>query len=179
MSKNRVRQIEGEAIDSTRLNHLHIRYATIDDLETLVQFNCALAKETEGRVLEEERVRRGTRTLLKDAQNGFYLVAEIRNEDVRKTIGQLMVTFEWSDWRNGVFWWIQSVYVPQNWRKKGVFTSLYQSLNSLAKSRNNVVGFRLYVEKDNASAYRVYEKFGLSSTSYRVFEHDFIPPQKG
>ena len=95
-----------------------------------------------------------------------------------RTIGQLLVTFEWSDWRNGVFWWLQSVYVHKEWRRRGVFKTLYDYVLRKAECQGNVAGIRLYVEQDNAVAQGVYAHVGLAAAPYKVFETDFILPTR-
>lgn len=158
---------------STRKSaHLFVRPAAIEDVESLAAFHAALAWETEGKRLAEDRLRLGTRAVLEDPTRGFYLVAEDRTSP--KVIAQLLVTYEWSDWRNAVFWWIQSVYVQVEWRRKGVFRHLYQYVLNAAKERGGVAGIRLYVESENTIAQGVYEKLGLTMTPYRIFEDDFV-----
>lgn len=154
----------------------HIRLAEPRDLETLVTYNVALASETEGRQLERSRLRSGVESILADSAKGFYVVMEHR--PTGKIIGQLLVTFEWSDWRNAVFWWLQSVYVHKEWRRQGVFKTLYDYVLAEGKRRGNVAGIRLYVEQDNAVAQQVYTQAGLSTASYKVFETDFILPSR-
>ena len=106
------------------------------------------------------------------------MVAERRPAD--QVIGQLMITFEWSDWRNGFFWWLQSVYVHKDWRRRGVCKQLYGHVVRESERRGNVAGIRLYVEQDNAIAQTVYRRLGLSPPPYRVFEKDFVlPPLSG
>jgi len=133
-----------------------------------------LALETEGRELSESLLRQGTQNLFKNSSYGFYLVAEIPDMVGHKVIGQLLVTYEWSDWRNGVFWWIQSVYIEKEWRQAKVFRRLFEYIRDEAKKRTDVVGLRLYVEKDNNDAKTVYEKLGLALTPYEMYEIDFI-----
>ncbi|MFA6469348.1 MAG: N-acetyltransferase [Bacteroidota bacterium] len=147
-----------------------IRTAQRSDAETIAGFNVAMAKETEHFDLDAARTLRGVHGMLDDPHNGFYLVAESDN----KIVGQLMITYEWSDWRNGVFWWIQSVYVAQEFRAQKVFRSLYDHVITLAKERGNVCGIRLYVEKDNERAQAVYKKLGMKTTDYQMLEVDFV-----
>jgi GNAT superfamily N-acetyltransferase len=133
-----------------------------------------LALETEGRELSESLLRQGTQNLFEHSSYGFYVVAEIPHVVGQKVIGQLLVTYEWSDWRNGVFWWIQSVYIEKEWRQAKVFRRLFEYIRGEAKKRTDVVGLRLYVEKDNNDAKTVYEKLGLALTPYEMYEIDFI-----
>lgn len=144
---------------------IEIRSAQPEDLESLVGFNQALARETEDMALNEDTLRDGVRAILHDDRLGFYLVA-VANERV---VGSLMITKEWSDWRNGVFWWIQSVYVEADHRRHGVFRALYHRVEQLARD-HNVCGFRLYVEKDNAAAQSTYASLGMCETPYKMFE---------
>ena len=153
---------------------LHIRLAESRDLESLVTYNAALASETEGRQLERSLLQSGVESVLADASKGFYVVIEHRPSG--QTIGQVLITFEWSDWRNTVFWWLQSVYVHKEWRRQGVFKQLYDYVLREGKRQGNVAGIRLYVEQDNAVAQKVYAQAGLSPTPYKMFEIDFILP---
>ena len=142
------------------------RPATLTDTEALVEFNQRLAQETEDIRLNEATLRAGVEAILSDPSLGFYLVA-VRDET---PIGSLMITREWSDWRNGVFWWIQSVYVLLDYRRQGIYRRLYQEVQGLAKS-HNVCGFRLYVERDNTVAQATYRNMGMTETPYKMFEH--------
>jgi ribosomal protein S18 acetylase RimI-like enzyme len=145
---------------------MNIRQANIDDLDDLVRFNQQMAMETEHKVLENSVLEQGVSELIKDSSKGFYLVA-VQDKQV---VGSLMVTTEWSDWRNGTFWWVQSVYIlPQN-RRQGIYTSLYDAVKNLAANNKNVCGFRLYVEKDNLAAQQTYKKLGMLESHYLMFE---------
>ncbi len=154
----------------------HIRLAEPRDLESLVTYNMALASETEGRQLERSLLRSGVESILADATKGFYVVMEHR--PTGEMIGQVLITFEWSDWRNAVFWWLQSVYVHKEWRRQGVFKSLYDYVLAEGKRQGHVAGIRLYVEQDNTVAQEVYANAGLSTAPYKVFEIDFILPSR-
>ncbi len=154
----------------------HIRLAEPRDLESLVTYNMALALETEGRQLERSLLRSGVESILADAAKGFYVVMEHR--PTGEMIGQVLITFEWSDWRNAVFWWLQSVYVHKEWRRQGVFKSLYDYVLAEGKRQGHVAGIRLYVEQDNTVAQDVYANAGLSTAPYKVFETDFILPSR-
>lgn len=160
-------------MSTTKSPHFFVRPATVEDVETLAVFHGALAWETEGKRLVEARLRLGTAAVLGDPNRGFYLVAEDLTS--HKVIAQLLVTYEWSDWRNAIFWWIQSVYVQPEWRRKGVFRHLYQFVVSSAKEQQGgVAGIRLYVAGDNAIAKNVYKYLGLKMTPYQIFEDDFM-----
>ena len=147
-----------------------IRPAMLADAETIGGYNAAMARETEHLELDPQRLLSGVRAVLADSSKGFYFVAE----DGGRVVGQMMVTFEWSDWRNGVFWWIQSVYVQPEFRNRGVFRQLYRHVEDRARTDGGVCGLRLYVEKENRNAQRTYERLGMAKTSYDVYEIDFV-----
>ena len=145
---------------------IQVRLATARDAESLIQFNAAMARETERKVLLPEVIGAGVRHLLKHPGAGFYVVAQ----SGAQVAGSLMVTNEWSDWRNGNFWWIQSVYVRPEFRRRGVYRSLYRYLQARAAEDPSVCGFRLYVERDNVRAQAAYRMAGMDQTRYVVFE---------
>lgn len=145
---------------------LTIRKAQKSDAESIIHFNVAMAMETEQKILTKDTIGAGVRSLLENHQYGFYLVAE--REGIM--VGSLMVTTEWSDWRNGIFWWIQSVYVIPEFRRGGVYRSMYRKVKELAKALPNVCGFRLYVEKDNITAQKTYSDLGMNETHYKMYE---------
>lgn len=147
-------------------DQLNIRVATENDIELLTQFNIRMAMETESLELKYELVNKGVAAVINNPTLGFYLIAEYQE----KTAGSLMVTYEWSDWRNGMFWWVQSVFVPSEFRRQGVYRTLYAKVKELASTKENVAGFRLYVEKQNTTAIRTYESMGMKETYYRLFE---------
>lgn len=161
---------------STRTADFSVRPAEPRDLESLVACNLALAWETEGRQLERDRLQAGVESILADAARGYYVVMEHRPSG--QNIGQVLITFEWSDWRNAVFWWLQSVYVHKAWRRHGVFQQLYDYVLREAERQGNVAGIRLYVEQDNAVAREVYARAGLSMAPYHMFEKDFVLPAR-
>ena len=146
-----------------------IRRATAKDTTTLAHFNIAMARETEDHALDTETVQAGVAHLFDAPEHGFYLVVE--SED--SVVGSLMITHEWSDWRDGLWWWIQSVYVVPNFRRQGVFSALYREVTTLARQDNRICGLRLYVEKDNTNAQQVYAHLGMSEAPYRVYEQLF------
>jgi len=143
-----------------------IRKGEMRDAETLARYNVSMAKETENKELDFETVFQGVKAIMKDAHKGFYLVAEYKNE----IIGQLMVTPEWSDWRNKQFLWIQSVYVPEKYRKKGIFSALFHHLKEIAYLKKNIAGLRLYVEVNNKIAITTYEDLGMTNPGYNMYE---------
>jgi GNAT superfamily N-acetyltransferase len=160
------------------LNHLNVRHARTEDAATIASFSAAMALETEGRRLDLDRLYDGTIALLESPDRGFFMVAELEQADDRQLLGQLMITYEWSDWRNGAFWWIQSVYVDPVWRRQSVFRRMHETIMATAKTSPNVCGVRLYVDKDNMIAHTTYERLGLIRSAYQVYESDFVlPPQ--
>ena len=152
------------------MNGHAVRRATLDDLETIVDFNIRLAAESEDIHLDRETVRRGVRGLLADAARGAYYVA--CGPDI---IGQMMHTHEWSDWRNGDIWWIQSVYVHPDHRRRGVCRALYEHLRERAAADPGVVGVRLYVERENSRAQATYAALGMRQGGYLVMQDLFGP----
>ncbi len=143
-----------------------VRPATIADSLQIASFNQAMALETERKYLEDEVIRQGVANLFNRPDYGFYMIAEVDG----KPSACLLVTYEWSDWRNQLFWWIQSVYVLPEYRGKGLYRALYQEVKRLAREKGNVCGFRLYVEKENASAQQVYQRLGMSEAQYLMYE---------
>jgi GNAT superfamily N-acetyltransferase len=150
----------------TAASPLSIRKATAADAGAISRFNQAMALETEGKKLIPERVDAGVRRLIAEPSLGFYVVA-VDGQDI---VACLLVTHEWSDWRNGLFWWIQSVFVQQGWRRQGVYSSLYAHVQELAAADPQVCGFRLYVEKDNVAAQQAYAALGMGATDYLIYE---------
>jgi len=145
---------------------LHVRRAGMRDADTIARFNAQMAFETEGKELIAEVIGAGVRKLLETPSLGFYLVAEHEG----RVVACLMITNEWSDWRNGLFWWIQSVYVDAAYRRQGVYRRMYEEVRSLAKADSGVCGFRLYVEKENEVAHATYASLGMKETDYQLYE---------
>jgi GNAT superfamily N-acetyltransferase len=148
---------------------MQIRDAQPADARVIAGFNLRMAMETEGRPLDPDLINPGVEALLADATKGRYWVAEMRGQ----VVGQLMVTYEWSDWRNGVFWWIQSVYVRHDCRRKGVFSALHRHVEAIARSTPDVCGLRLYVKRANRRAQKTYLALGMTAPGYQVMEIDF------
>jgi GNAT superfamily N-acetyltransferase len=149
---------------------IEIRRAILADSGVIAEFNRAMARETEGLELDAERVSAGVQAVLNDPAKGAYWVAVHDGE----LAGQLLLTYEWSDWRNGVFWWVQSVYVRPDARRRGVFGRLYQHVREQAAADPSVCGIRLYVEEHNRLAQDTYLRQGMKRTRYLVFEEDFV-----
>ena len=144
---------------------MRIRLATPADAAVLIEFNGAMALETEGKNLLPDVIGAGVRGLLDNPVAGFYVLAE-----TERVIAALMITKEWSDWRNGSFWWIQSVYVRPEARRQGVYRRLYRHVQEMAAKDPQVCGFRLYVERENNAAQSYYAALGMKETRYLVFE---------
>jgi ribosomal protein S18 acetylase RimI-like enzyme len=147
---------------------MEIRIATRDDIAALVEFNLAMALETEHKTLDTAALTAGVSAVFDDSSKGFYVVVDVEGS----VAAGLMITTEWSDWRNGWFWWIQSVYVRPEHRGGGLYGKMYEFVKALAGQTRNVCGFRLYVEKENERAQRVYEKLGMERTYYLMYEEE-------
>lgn len=143
-----------------------VRRATADDLDHIVEFNVEMARETESLALDPAIVGAGAARLLARSEYGYYLVAE-RDGAIA---GGLLVTYEWSDWRDGLIWWIQSVYVRPAHRRTGVYRALHRHVCDAAAADDDVRAVRLYVERDNQSAQSTYESMGMTRTPYLVYE---------
>lgn len=146
-----------------------IRIAGPDDVPFLVDSNAAMALETEHKALARDVLTRGTQAVFGDPRRGFYLVAELDG----KPAGCLLITYEWSDWRNGDWWWFQSVYVTPAARSAGVFRALYADVERRARAAG-AVGLRLYVERDNERAQQTYASLGMEEEAYRMLRRSFI-----
>jgi GNAT superfamily N-acetyltransferase len=151
---------------------LTIRRATPADVGILVEFNAALALETEHKRLRTDVLTAGVRAVFDDPSRGFYTVATDENGEI---VGQMMVTYEWSDWRNGWFWWIQSVFVRLDARRRGVFRLLYREIERMAAADPGVIGLRLYVERENSRARATYAAMGMTETTYGLMEEYPLP----
>ena len=149
---------------------MNIRSANINDASKIAHFNQMMALETEEKTLDPETVAKGVEAVLTHAGRGFYTVAEINGE----VVGCVMITYEWSDWRNGNIWWIQSVYVDARHRKTGVFRAMYEHLYKQAAATEDIAGMRLYVDKTNTAAQAVYRKMGMNLARYDIYEVDFV-----
>jgi GNAT superfamily N-acetyltransferase len=145
---------------------LLIRRAVPADAAVIVEFNRLLALESENKTLDPALLAAGVAAGLADPRKSVYFVAEENGA----AIGQIMFTTEWSDWRNGWFWWVQSVYVRTEARRKGVFRALFEHVLEAARADGEVIGLRLYVEEDNYAARETYRRMGMESTTYGVFE---------
>lgn len=151
--------------EETMPKHIQIRLAVKDDIDTIARFNKEMAWETEEINLPLDRVKKGVAGIFEDGRRGFYIIAESEG----KVVGQTMITYEWSDWRNADFWWIQSVYVLPEYRRSGVFRAIFDHIKGMA-AISNVCGFRLYVNKHNSQAKIAYENLGLEYSYYELYE---------
>ena len=143
-----------------------IRQANDLDSENIVEFQLAMAHETEQLQLHKPTVTKGVAAVFTDSSKGIYYVAELEG----KVVGSLLTTFEWSDWRNGTVIWIQSVYVKPEFRKRSIFSQLYKHIRQLVASSPELRGIRLYADKTNKSAHGVYEHLGMTAEHYQMFE---------
>ena len=148
------------------MSEIKVRQATAAEAGRIADFNRAMAMETEGLALDEKTAAAGVVGLMGHPDRGFYLVAEVGGA----VVGCLLITYEWSDWRNKMFWWVQSVYVKPEHRGKGVYSALDEQVKARAAQAGNVCGLRLYVHKDNRRAQEVYRNLGMEETAYLVFE---------
>ena len=148
-----------------------IRRGVLDDAELLTHFNHEMARESEDKPLDLARLKAGITALLNNPSDGYYLIAE---DDRGEAAGALMLTFEWSDWRNGRFWWIQSVYVRPEFRRTGVYRALHAHVRDAARADRNACGLRLYVERENTGAQATYHAMGMVETHYRLYEEEFV-----
>ncbi|HEY0370780.1 MAG TPA: GNAT family N-acetyltransferase, partial [Thermoanaerobaculia bacterium] len=145
---------------------INYREAKPSDVAAIVDFQIAMARETEELDLDRDVCTRGVQALFEDASRGRYFVAESDGA----VIASLMITYEWSDWRNGTVWWIQSVYVIPEFRRRGVYAGLYQHVKTMVEAEPSIRGIRLYVDNRNTSAQEVYARLGMEGEHYRVFE---------
>ena len=148
------------------MSSIQIRQAVLEDWPVIAAANSALAAETEGKQLSPQKLEPGVRAALLDERKAQYYVAVIE----ARVVGQVMFTREWSDWRNGDIWWLQSVYVQPDFRGRGVFRALYEHLYRVAAADDSVVGLRLSVERENECAQRTYHKLGMTMPGYYVME---------
>jgi len=149
---------------------IRIRQGTTSDINRIAEFQQALAQESEGKTLDDDLLLKGIQKIFQDEGRGFYLMAESGDQ----VVGGLMITYEWSDWRNANFWWIQSVYVDSKWRRQGVYRALHDYVDDIARSRNDICGIRLYVERNNTAAQQTYNSLGMSQSHYHLYEIDFV-----
>jgi GNAT superfamily N-acetyltransferase len=142
------------------------RPARVGDIRAIVEFQLAMARETENLSLDLQVCTQGVQAVFDHPARGLYYVGEVH----QSVVGSLLITYEWSDWRNGVVWWIQSVYVLPHFRRRRVYSGLYSYIQTLARAEDNVRAIRLYVDSRNAAAHRVYESLGMNGDHYQVFE---------
>ncbi len=148
------------------MNDILIRRAVERDISSIVRFNANMAAETEGLSLDKAILSAGVEAVFNDPKKGFYLIADVDGQ----ARACLMVTVEWSDWRNGLFWWIQSVFVETEFRRMGLFSKMYANLKDSVDNDEYIAGLRLYVEENNHAAQKTYLKQGMYKTHYYLFE---------
>ena len=151
-----------------------VRDARADDAALIARWMIAMAWETEHKALDPDIVARGVRAVFEQPARGRYFIAERVADERIATVGVLMLTHEWSDWRDGDWWWIQSVYVDPAHRRQGVYRALYAHVHALAQATPEVCGLRLYVERGNANAQRTYASLGMSDAGYAMYEDEFV-----
>lgn len=151
------------------MTDISIRQGTPADRDDIVEANLALAREIEHKIRDRKTVEAGVAAQLTEPEHGLYFLAEAGGQ----IIGQLALTWEWSDWSNGAFWWIQSVYIAPKYRGQGVFSQLYRHVANEARDRAGVAGLRLYVNKDNSAAMDVYRRVGMQTEDDDLLEVDF------
>jgi len=144
-----------------------IRNAQPDDAETIAYFQEQMALETENLVLDPNVIREGVNNLFNSPENGQYFVAETKDGIIA---GSLLITYEWSDWRNSFVYWIQSVFVQKNFRRQGIYKALYHHVQKMAQENPEVAGIRLYVDKTNHTAQKTYANLGMNGEHYQLFE---------
>ena len=149
------------------MTDINVIFGTLEDLDTIVQFQMDMAFESEGTILNKISLEKGVGAALKDADRGRYLVAKVKEE----VVGNLMLTREWSDWNNCWYLWVQSVYVVPTHRGKGIYTAMYQKVKDIAREEG-IRQIRLYVDKDNTNAQRVYKQLGMAECHYLMFEEE-------
>ncbi len=150
--------------------HVCVRPARPDDQNIVTEFNIRLARESENLDLDPATVRTGVERILSDTTRGRYFVAEADGA----VVGQTLITYEWSDWRNAWFWWIQSVYVHPDHRRHGIYRSLHHFIAEQARQAKDVCGLRLYVEEHNRRAMQTYERLGMRAAGYVLYETDWF-----
>ena len=156
-------------------DNIKIRKGLLSDSTLLADNNIAMALESEGKKLNRGLIEEGVRQAISDPAKATYYIAEIDGEFA----GQTMVTTEWSDWRNGWFWWIQSVYTAPAYRRRGVYRTLYEHIKEQARQAGNVCGIRLYVERENSIAIKAYDNLGMVDAGYVLMEEDWSEPASG
>lgn len=166
------------------MSDISARRAKPADIDRIAAFQQAMALETEGKTLDPETLRQGIAAVFQDPRKGFYIVAaasgddddaDAQDVDSQQIAGSLLITYEWSDWRNATFWWIQSVYVHPDWRRMGVYRKIYAYVTAAASARKDICGIRLYVERANAVAQQTYANLGMRKSHYDLYEIDLAP----
>ncbi len=150
------------------MSDITVRLGTPGDVDALVASQQAMARETEGKTLDPAQLSKGVTAVFNSPDKGFYLVAQTSDE----IVGTILITYEWSDWRNATFWWVQSVYVDPSWRRRGVYRAMHEYVRETASARKDVCGLRLYVDRDNHVAQQTYADLGMVNSHYDMYEMD-------
>ncbi len=149
-----------------RDRNLIIRQASPADVNSIVAFQLEMAQETENRVLNPAVVDKGVASVLHDSGRGQYFIAELNGQ----VVGSLLITYEWSDWRNAYFWWIQSVYIDPTSRRRGIYSAMHNHILCMARSDRSVCGVRLYVDQMNKAGKATYSSLGMRKSRYDLYE---------
>ena len=163
-------QLRNDDVSPDASTDTTIRNATRDDIAFLADCNLAMARESEQKLLARDVLTRGIVAVFDHPERGFYIIAERGG----KRVGSLLITHEWSDWRNGGWWWIQSVYVAPDARRSGVFSAMYREIERRARAGEGVIGLRLYVEKENSRAQATYAALGMEPAYYSLYQASFV-----
>ena len=166
----RLYTVVNPAVENESMSDVLVRDATRADIPFLADCNVAMAFESEGKHLDRDVLTRGIVAVFDHPERGFCVVAERAGQPV----GSLLITHEWSDWRNGGWWWIQSVYVTPDARRGGVFTAMYREVETRARAGTGVIGLRLYVEKENARAKATYSALGMEPAYYSLYQRSWV-----
>ena len=161
----RPQDMQGQKTTQQYNNMITIRKAKPEDAPIIIDFQQKMAWETEQLILVDEKISIGVYGVFEDPSRGQYYIAE----SVGTIIASLLITYEWSDWRNTNVWWFQSVYVLPEFRRTGVFRNMYSFIKDEA-DKNNIAGLRLYVESNNLRARKTYEALGMNSQHYAMYE---------
>jgi GNAT superfamily N-acetyltransferase len=151
------------------MSNIIVRDARGADIESIIEYNQRLARETEGKSLEPAVIGAGVRRGFASPEMCRYFVAEMDG----RVVGTTMLTYELTDWRDGVIWWLQSVFIEPEYRRHGVFRAIYRHIESLARAHPDVRGLRLYVHRTNQRAMQTYESLGMEKAGYELYEHDW------
>jgi GNAT superfamily N-acetyltransferase len=149
--------------------NITVRVATASDIDAIIHYNQRLAEETEGKTLDPAVISAGVHRGFRSPEMCRYFVAEADG----RVVGTTMITYELTDWRDGVIWWLQSVFIEPDYRRHGVFRAIYRHIEAMARAHPDVRALRLYVHHDNARAMKTYESLGMEKAEYELYERDW------